>query len=242
MSKWEENSPDELIHYGVKGMKWGVRHDPDSGALRTQSGIVVEPGIHSGTKDAAVQVSGLMRDRYGLNLRNVKTIGPGHPEYPDTMAFVEPNFNNANNGRNEGNIFIQAQDLTGKLRVNEKNGWLAPGCGNTKALLTHESSHSLFHANQSVKVGLLGNVKVKGGNIEARDKAFRAAAKAAHRDGVSIWSTSGYASTAGVREELEGELFSRYHWGTDPPRFVEVWGQTLHKELGVDPTPFKEVK
>lgn len=25
MSKWEESSQDEIIHYGVKGMKWGVR-------------------------------------------------------------------------------------------------------------------------------------------------------------------------------------------------------------------------
>lgn len=35
MSKWEETSQDELVHYGVKGMKWGVRHDGPAGVSRS---------------------------------------------------------------------------------------------------------------------------------------------------------------------------------------------------------------
>lgn len=35
MSKWEESSQGELVHYGIKGMKWGVRHDGPPGVSRS---------------------------------------------------------------------------------------------------------------------------------------------------------------------------------------------------------------
>jgi hypothetical protein len=35
VSKWEETSRGELVHYGVKGMKWGVRHDGPAGVPRS---------------------------------------------------------------------------------------------------------------------------------------------------------------------------------------------------------------
>jgi hypothetical protein len=236
---YSRETSDELVHYGVKGMKWGVRNDQDGGYRVQASPLQIESGFHASTKQAVTEVSGLMSARYGYNIKNVKVLGPGHPEYPDTVAFVENNKNN--HGRNEGTIFIQARDLSGPLKGAEKVGWMSPGTGNAKALLTHESAHSLFHADQKVKAGIL-TPKVVGGNIEARNKAMKAAAKAAKKDGISIWDVSGYAKTAGVREELEGELFSNYHWAEKPPRYVQVWGETLHRELGVDPMPFKEVK
>lgn len=234
----EQNSaPNELVHYGVKGMKWGVHKSDESSKYRAQTATLnFEPGFHSSTKEAATEVSSLMRDRYGLDLKNIKVLGPGNSEYPGTAAYVEKN-----DGTNEGTVYIQAHDLRKQLKQTEEIGWMAPGTGNTKGLLTHESAHSLFHADQKVKPGFLAP-KITGGHIEARDKALKAALKVAKKDGVSIWSLSGYASNAGVRGELEGELFSQYHWATNPPRFVTEWGKTLHKELGVEPTPFKEVK
>lgn len=229
----------EIVHYGVKGMRWGVRKG-DDGIHRLQAPTVqVDSGIHSGTKKAATEVSSLIASRYGFEIKNVKTIGPGNPEYPSTLAYVERN--KTNNGSNQGNIFIQAKDLTDKMQNLEKTGWLGPGNGNVRSILTHESAHSLFHADQEVSVGFFGP-KLKGGNIQARDKALKAAIKSAKKDKLSLWETSGYAATAGSREELEAELFSQYHWRTDPPNYVKVWGQTLHQEMGVDPTPFKEVK
>jgi hypothetical protein len=110
------------------------------------------------------------------------------------------------------------------------------------AFLTHESAHYVFHADQKVSKGLLGGPKITGGEIKARDAAMKAAFKAAKQDGASIWGTSEYAQQAGNREELEAELFSQYRWATNPERFVQEWGKTLHQELGLDPTPFKEVK
>lgn len=229
----------ELVHYGVKGMHWGVRKG-DDGIHRLQAPTVqIEPGINNGTAKAAVEVTGLMRDRYGYSISNVKRI-ENSPHFNGTdIAFVENN--QRTGGHNDGTIFVQSRDLT-KIMKDAEPDWNAPGTGNVKGLLTHESSHALFHSNQVVKTGALGGQKVSGGNIKARNKALKAAEKAAARDGQTIWDTSGYARTALIREELEAELFSQYHWGTNPPNFVKVWGKTLHQEMGIDPTPFKDVK
>ena len=233
-------SSDELTHYGVEGMRWGVRHDRE-GVHRTSIGSInIEPGFHSGTKKAAIEVSNLMRERYGYNIRNIKVLGPDMPEYPDTAAYVENN--RKNNGLNEGTIFVQTRDLSKQLHEAEKVGWFGEGMGNTRGLLTHESAHSMFHADEKVKGGIFTPERIVGGNVKARDKALRAALKVARNDKVSIMDVSGYAQAAGVKQELEAEMFSQYHWSPNPPRFVQAWGQTLHKELGVDPTPFKEVK
>lgn len=227
-----------LIHYGVKGMRWGVRND-DQGTYRlTSSATQIESGFHPSTAKAALEVSNLIRDRYGYDIKNVKILGPGNPEYPDTLAYV---VNKQAQGGTNGTVFVQAKDLTDKMKKVEEIGWMAPGTGSVKALLTHESAHSIFHADQKVRMGLIGP-RVVGGEVKARDKALKAAIKTAKEDNQSVWETSGYAATAGVREELEGEMFSQYHWGSKPPRFIKVWGETLHKELGFDPTPFKEVQ
>lgn len=233
------NPPMELVHHGVKGMHWGVRKD-DGGSHRLESatGPAIDSGLHEGTRQAASDVSGLMSARYGLQIKSVKTLGPGNPEYPDTLAYVE---SNGTKNRSAGTIFVQGKDLTKKMKDNENAGWLAAGTGNVKALLTHESAHTLFHAEQTVKAGFLGP-KIVGGHIDARNKALKAAFKAAKKEGRFLGDTSGYAHMAGVREELEAELFSQYHWGTNTPNYVNVWGNTLHQEMGVDPTPFKEVK
>lgn len=34
---WEYNSTEELFHYGVKGMQWGVRNEDDDGTVSSRS-------------------------------------------------------------------------------------------------------------------------------------------------------------------------------------------------------------
>ena len=111
-------------------------------------------------------------------------------------------------------------------------------------MVTHEAGHALFHADRVEKGGLLTARRVVSAHQDARDKALMAASERAVRDGISpndvVGSISGYAKSAGTREEIEAELFSQYHWSPRPPAFVQVWGQTLHQEMGVDATPFRE--
>jgi hypothetical protein len=146
--------------------------------------------------------------------------------------------------RGEGGVIhVATKDLDKNLKHCEHIGWLAKGCGHTKAFLTHESAHALFHTEDKVKQGFLAP-KLVGSNIQARDKALKVAVKAAKKDGIPrhefVSKVSGYAQSAGLRQELEAELFAQYHWSPNPPRFVQEWGKSLHSELGVDDTPFRE--
>lgn len=44
--------PNELYHHGVKGMKWGVRHDrPSKGNTHTSSNSSTKRGLSKKTKD-----------------------------------------------------------------------------------------------------------------------------------------------------------------------------------------------
>lgn len=233
-----------LAHFGVKGMHWGVRKDRDSGGLHPLQApgvMVVETGVPKTTAAAAKEVASLMSKKYGFHISALKTmsVDPSHPDYhPDMIGYVQNN-----PGQRDGVIHVAHRDVRKELKHAENTGWFGEGCGNPKAFLTHESAHAIFHSEQKVKTGLLGP-KVVGGNMEARNKALKVAVKEAKRAGVPLQllghQVSGYAGTAGVREELEAEMFSQYHWSSDPPRFIKAWGQTLHQEMGLDPTPFRE--
>jgi len=228
-----------LVHYGVKGMKWGVRNDERGGYRLQTAGPIVDSNIHASTKAAGQKVAALMASRYGFQISSIQTIGPDHPEYQyGTVGFVK-----ATPGKRGGDIFVRDHNLRKELKDAEDLGWFAKDCGHEHGLLTHESAHALFHAEQQVKNGFLGP-KVTGGNIKARDRALDASSKVAERAGISpfqfLSKVSGYAEASGTREEMEAELFSQYHWSPNPPPFVKVWGETLHREMGIDSTPFRE--
>jgi hypothetical protein len=227
---------DELVHYGVKGMRWGVRKN-DEGSY--PSPAVIEPGLHKKTHEAAQKVTGLIADRYGFEVKHVKVLDKSNPDFdPHVAAHV---IIDTNTKDNERTIFVQPHDLTKQLKQMHRAGWMVPGTANHIGLLTHESGHAMLHASQHVVSDGKGGHKVLGDKVKALDKALDAALKAADEDGRNILGISGYANAAGVRHELEAELFSQYHWAERPPRLVKVWGETLHRELGIDPTPFKEV-
>lgn len=231
-----------LAHHGIKGQKWGVRHDPETeGTVHRSSPLKIDSGIDSNLKKSAASVATLMGERYGFHIGEIKLIPKDHiGNEPDTLGFVEP----AEGATTSvSTIFVKKGSIRPALKHAESVGWFANGCGTEKAFLTHESAHALFHINDRLKNGLLSQ-RLVGNNIKARDKAMQAAVKAARKDGIPhvhmLSHVSGYAYSAGTRQELEAELFSQYHWMPNPPRFVKVWGETLHQELGIDPTPFKE--
>ena len=230
-----------IEHHCVKGMHWGIRNDRKPTGFRAQSsGPIVDPSLHSSTKTAAKQVASLMSERYGFNITEVKNLKTANPqEYAHgTAAFV-----NFTPGIKGGEVYVRPEDLSKDLKHSESVGWMKPGTTNVRGLLTHESAHAMFHAEQSVK-GILRK-RIVGGEAKAREKAMTAAIKQAKKDGIHpsmfMSNVSGYAVYSGSREETEAEMFSQYHWGTHTPNFIKVWGETLHQELGVDPTPFKEV-
>lgn len=228
---------DDLIHYGVKGMHWGVRKDEQTGARFKGPGPEVDSALHESTKSAAVQVSSLVGERYDFRIRKIIAMGPGHPEYEaGTMGYVAI----TGKQKREGDILVTVDDTRPALKACEKMKWVGKGCGTTQAFLTHEAAHAIFHAPQRHDK----NGNIVGGNFNERRNAMMAAITQADKDGIPehkfLRSISGYAEHGANREEVEAELFSQYHWGTNPPNFVKAWGQSLHSQLGLDPTPFKE--
>lgn len=226
-----------IEHYGVKGMKWGVRKEEIPTTHRFQSSkIKIDSGVPESTKISAKHIASLMGERYGLRIDAINSFGPGHPEYQmGTIAYVQTGHSNT--------INVTQKDVRNMLKNNERDGWLGKDCGNLNALLTHESAHAVFHVPQKLKVKWYGPTIV-GGEFKARNKALDAMLKAARKEPKATRQrniaamVSGYAQMSGTREEMEAELFSQYHWNSDPPNFVKVWGETLHEAMGVDKTPF----
>lgn len=230
----------ELAHFGVKGMHWGVHNDHETSGYRLQAaGPTVDSTLHKSTQVAGKQVASLIGRRYNYHVSAIKSLDPElEASNPGLMGYV---LNTP--GQSGGVIYAHNLDIRKHLKDAEDLGWFAKDCGNTRAFFTHESAHAIFHAEQKVQTGLFGSKKV-GGNHKARDTALKAAVKQAKRDGIPVHQfaakVSGYASSAGMREEVEAEMFAQYHWSPNPPKFVKVWGQTLHQELGIDGTPFSE--
>lgn len=243
MSRTYTPKNKELTHYGVKGMKWGVRNDSETSKHRFQAGeTIVDSALHQSSQTAGKEIASLIGKRYNFHISEIKAIGPGHREYDmGTAGYVEVN---NKSGKSNRVIYVSQDDLRGVMKNAEETGWTAKDCGTVSSFLTHESAHAIFHApQQQVKTGFLKS-KTVGGNIEARDKAITAAIQQAAKDGIPGHKftsvISGYSKSSGTREEAEAEMFSQYHWSSNPPKFVKVWGETLHQELGIDGTPFRE--
>lgn len=229
-----------LEHYGKKGMKWGVRKERLGGENRLQIPLPkVDSTLHKATQSAAKDISALIGERYGYQITEVKAISPDHPDYARGLVGYVVN----TPGKSGGVIYARQDDIRKSLKSAEDIGWFGKDTGNVHGFLTHESAHAIFHAEQQLKPGFF-TPKIVGGNMAARDKALKAALREAAKQGISKqqFSTkvSGYAATAGMREETEAELFSQYHWSPNRPSFVKVWGETLHKEMKLDNTPFRE--
>lgn len=244
-----------LQHFGVLGMKWGRRKDKEgSGKAKPTYEPTVDPiklgspiknmdkTLHTSTQDAAHEIAGMLKQRYGYEVTTVSAIAD-KKKFKNYIAYVEAGAASGNS-KSKGTIHVQPRDLNPELKQLENSGWFGKGAGNVRSVMTHETAHSMFHAEERV-TGSVFNVKVTGGNFEARQKAFNDAVKTAEADGIKrkdvAGNISGYAKAAMWREEAEAEMFSQYHWSPNPPRFIKTWGETLHREMGIDATPFREV-
>lgn len=216
-----------LEHHGVKGMRWGVHEEPE-----------IDASLHHATRSGAKEVAHQIAHRYGFQVTGIKDLKIANPKehIRGTLGYVQ-----GTPGKRGGVIYLAPEDTRKALKGAENVQWFAPGTGNVKAFVTHEAMHAMFHAEQSKKPGIF-KTHIKGGSIEARDRALMAAVVQAKKDGVKFSpdTISGYAAASGSREEAEAELFSQYHWSPNAPNHVKAWGETLHHELGVDPTPFRK--
>lgn len=239
---------DFLEHFGIKGMRWGFRksapkptYEPTVDPVKLGSPIKhMDKTLHTSTQDGAHEVAAMLKSRYGYEVTSVVAIADKR-KFKNYLAYVEAGVASGNE-KSKGTIHIQARDLNPELQKLEKSGWFGEGAGNVRSTMTHETAHSMFHAEQTYD--RWGN-RTGGGNLKARDKAMEDARKQANADGIKTKnfskSVSGYAHAAYWREEVEAEMFSQYHWSPNPPKFIKTWGESLHRELGVDATPFREV-
>lgn len=240
-----------LEHFGVLGMRWGRRKGSDSSSKgKPTYEPTVDPialgspiknmdkTIHTSTQNAAHEVAAMLKSRYGYEVTSVVAIEDKR-KFKNYLAYVEGNAAGGN-AKSKGTIHVQPRDLNPQLKKAEDSGWFGAGAGNVRSVMTHETAHSMFHAEEVYRRG-----KVTGGSYDARQKALEAAKKTANTDGVKTRdlakNISGYARASMWVEESEAEMFSQYHWSPNPPKFIKVWGETLHKEMGIDPTPFREV-
>jgi hypothetical protein len=229
-------TPAELVHHGVKGMKWGVRKERSS-----SSRVKGSEHFHRDQAKAVNTVSDHMKRAYGHPFDEVVPIKGKNSKY---IAYVE---RRSKDGRKivhvNNNPNIKA-DLQGTI----DRGWFVPA-GNhpVESNFTHEAAHSYFHQRSKGGKALMDDM---------RKSAWDAAQKQAIKDKVYTPKTgikkifgvqperemaaklSKYAEKSIFIEETEAEIFSAYHWSPNPPKFVDAFMNDIHTQLGNDVQPF----
>jgi hypothetical protein len=159
---------------------------------------------------------GVLSDRYGVGFDKVGPIPPSRidQDIADTYG---------------SKLRVNRRLLSDRVLAKaERQGWLAPGSGTVEGLITHEYAHRLLDDGSHGKASLATTAQTRA--------RLRADAVGAPRP----QAVSDYAKSNGA--EVTAELFANYHFGGDRRApWVVTWGETLHQELGVDPTPLSEV-
>lgn len=237
-------TPEELVHFGIKGMKWGVRKEEHKPVRPYKAGTVKGSELFGSDQANAINtVSSKMKKAYGHKIDEVVPLTGKSKKY---LAYVD----NRDSGskvihlRNDPEYKKTIQDLVDK-------GWFVPsGKHPIESNLTHEAAHSMFHQTS----GKVGGYSTRMDKM--RDSAWHAAKEQAIKDGVHTPKTgfkkyfsptaekdmskklSTYAHGSIFLEEAEAELFSAYHYSPNPPKFVDAFMNDIHRQMGVKVQPF----
>lgn len=251
-------SPEEaLAHFGVLGMRWG-HHKLE---LMTPDSTHIEPRIPGSdhfppvTADAVNAVNKKLTESYGFSLTHVVPMTPR--EGTNTMAYVHL--------RARAGVHVlhvqPGEGLAATAKELSDKGWLAPsGDHPVEALFAHESAHAMLHQatmpEPRIRDLFIAPVPHQP-YLKARGKAWDAAKKQAIADGDAeqphglkrlykpsvvtqmASKVSGYAHYSYFSQEIEAEMFSTYHYGPNPPRFVDAWMKEMHQQgFGKEVPPF----
>ncbi len=199
--------------------------------LREQSGLNDRALQDAGVKDASTRkrvldFNRILDERFSEPLALVENVAD-HPTgvNANVIAYIR---SSRYGGRTLGinpRLFKDAQLLS-----SEKQKWLASGTGKIEDILVHEHGH-FFLQRQGISSWNSGARRTE--NFLRAERAARAAGAP---DGVLGQSLSRYAETDA--HEAQAELWMNYHMGgASRPTWVIKWGETLMREMGLDPAP-----
>ena len=236
-------TPEELVHFGVKGMRWGVRKEREASDSSATKGL--EHFSKSQAK-AMGDVAKMTEKAYGFKIHEF--IPQTEAEDHQHLSIVHPK----RKGEIENRISVTAHPRFKEVLLDSQNQGYLVHTDPKRAIegnLTHESAHGLFHANDSSGKGVKYAKNARMTSL--RDSAWKSAETQAIKDGhilpdknhgdphfQMIDKISKYASSSPYLEEYEAEMFTAYHWSPNPPKFVDAFMNDIHRQMGITVKPF----
>lgn len=222
-------------------MRWGIRKEYQT------SGII---GLENYTKSTASSVNNVsknMEKAYGFRIKECvplsdRQVKKGFVAYVEGSTKIkDSNVIHLNTDPNLNKTLVDAQ----------KNGWFVKTNPKqaVESMLTHESAHGMLHVNTNK--GFFKDIDPARMD-SMRKNAWKKAEVQARKDGDVVSKRfrpdapefqmakklSRYAEASVFLEESEAELFAAYHWSSNPPKFVDVFMNEIHSNMGKKVQPF----